>query len=187
MADLRFSCRCGTLNGHVTHASPRGGNHIVCHCADCVRTLVHFGIEANQQDGVDLFQTTPDHIKIDSGKEHLALLTLSPKGAYRWYAKCCDTPFFNSPNTPRFAFATVLTRNIDRPEALGRVIGHTFLPTADGKTRHKNITRPVISLMIKAGAALISGRWRDTPFFDPETREPVAAPTLAPKNAGRAG
>lgn len=143
----------------------------------------HFGIPGTREEGVDLFQTTPDRIRIAAGQDQLALLRLSPRGLMRWYARCCGTPLFNTTSTPLFSFVGVLTRNLEGSEALGPVVAHGFVDDGTGKSRHVHGGRVVRGLLSRAAGALISGRWRQTPFFDPATRAPVAEAELAPRQS----
>ncbi|WP_227285052.1 DUF6151 family protein [Boseongicola sp. H5] len=186
MSDLRFSCTCGALTGHLVEASPRAGAHVICHCEDCRRTLAYYNIPLPADEGVGLFQTNPDNIRIDTGRRYLGLMRLSPRGLFRWYATCCNTPLFNSSTRPRFPFSSVLTRNMVDTDPLGPVVGQVFKRGPNGKTRHQGMGRLVAGMMLRTGSALVTGKWRQTPFFNIETGEPVATPVIAPKDAGRA-
>jgi len=183
MVDLAWHCRCGAMTGHLSVA-PGTGLHLVCHCDSCVRAQRHFGVAASRAEGVGIFQTTPDRLQIDTGAEHLGLSCLSPNGLYRWYATCCDTQIGATARSGRFPFVGLLTTVIADPDALGPVRSEAFVPKAGGKAAHKGSVRMVTTLAGRTIGALVSGRWRQTPFFDTETGAPTATPVMLPKDAG---
>ena len=170
---LHFACSCGELAGRLVDVDARDGTHIVCHCDDCRANLVALGHTDPGAEGVELFQTTPDKIKIDQGGENLALLRLSPKGLMRWYAKCCSTPLFNTTSRRGMAFTGVSAEIIKNHETeLGPVIARGFIKTPSGKVTHEGLRPMLTSMMGRMGKSWIKGTWRDTPFFD-ETGIPV--------------
>ncbi|MEM7723649.1 MAG: DUF6151 family protein [Pseudomonadota bacterium] len=183
--DTRFSCRCGALTGTMAGLTPQTGTRLVCHCEDCARALRHYGIDADTQTGVDLVQTTPDRIHIETGAENLGLARLSPKGLSRWYATCCGTPIFNTLSTPGLPFSTILTDRLEGTEAIGPALARVNKPPSMGKPASERIGKIVVSMLSRAAKARLSGRWRDTPFFDATTGQPVAEPELLPRDAGR--
>ncbi|GAB5449171.1 MAG: hypothetical protein Gyms2KO_40440 [Gymnodinialimonas sp.] len=161
------------------------GTPIICHCDSCVRAQRHFGVEANQAEGVALFQTTPDRFSIEAGAEHLGLARLSPKGTYRWFTRCCNTQLGVSSTTPKFAFFSPIQTIFADAKPLGRVRTHTFVPQPGGADKNKRLAPAVVALLARSVAALVSGRWRETPFFDSATGQPVATPEVLPRDAGR--
>lgn len=171
------------MTGHLSTA-PGSGLHLLCHCDSCVRAQRHFGEPATRSEGVGIFQTTPDRLQIDTGAGHLALATLSPKGLFRWYAKCCDTQLCATARTARFPFVGLLTTTLADAAPLGPARCEAFLPAPGGKVVHKGSLRMVSGLARRTIPALTSGRWRNTAFFDPTTGAPTAAPALLPKDAG---
>lgn len=161
------------------------GTPAVCHCDSCVRAQRHFGIKATQTDGVAVFQTTPDRFSIDRGAKHLALARLSPKGAFRWYAACCDTQLGVSSTTPKFSFFSPVQTILAETQALGRARTHAFVPQPGGGTKHTRLMPTIVALMARSVTALTSGRWKDTPFFDVASGAPVAEPVVLSRDAGR--
>jgi hypothetical protein len=172
--ELTFACRCGRLKGHLTEADPARGTHLRCHCADCRRAADHFGMPGSRAEGIGLWQTTPDKVKIDEGAAYLRLMRLTDKGLLRWYAGCCDTPLFNTMATPKMPFVGVMTDCLADPERLGPVLAEGYVDTGDGRARHRNLGLAMRRLLRRAAGARLSGRWKDTPFFDMTTRRPVA-------------
>lgn len=172
---------------HGTLDVERGsGTPVVCHCDSCARAQRHFGVEATRAEGVAIFQTTPDRFSIDHGARHLALGRLTPRGSYRWFTTCCNTQLGVSSTTPKFAFFGPVQSIFADPTPLGRARTHAFVPHPDGAEKHKRLMPAIMAVMARAAAALASGRWRETPFFDVGTRQPVAVPQVLPKDAGRA-
>ena len=179
--EIAFSCRCGKVAGRLTGVDPNRGTHVRCHCDDCRRANAHFGIPGTREEGVDLWQTTPDTVKIDEGATQLRLLRLSPKGLLRWYAGCCGTPLLNTLATPKMPFVGVIADRLADRTALGPVIAEGFVEGEDGRSRHVHGGRVIRRLLRRALGARLSGRWKDTPFFDPATGAPVAEAEIAPK------
>ncbi len=74
------------------------GKRIVCLCDDC-QTYAHFLGRAHnlldQNGGTEIVPTAPANLRIAEGLEHLKCVRLSPKGMYRFYASCCQTPIGN--------------------------------------------------------------------------------------------
>lgn len=163
---LGFACRCGTLRGEVEDVSPSAYTNIVCHCADCRSAYTHLGLADPEKVGI--LQTTQDRIRITQGGEKLRVFRLSPKGALRWYATCCDTPLFYTPLKPRLVHVGLNTDRLDTPDAVGPVSAKAFVPAGDGKTRNEGLGRMVGRMVTRMAAKNLSGEWRDTPFFDEE-------------------
>lgn len=163
---LHFACACGELSGRLVDVDARSGTHIVCHCNDCRANLTALGHSDPGDAGIELFQTSPDKIKIDTGGEHLALLRLSPRGLMRWYAKCCSTPLFNSMNRRAMPFAGVSVAALKEPEAIGPIVTRGFVKAPSGKVKHEGLRPMLTGMMGRMGKAWIDGSWRDTPFFD---------------------
>lgn len=179
-----WSCRCGTMQGTLDVA--RGhGTAIVCHCDGCVRAQNHFGVAATRSEGVAIYQTTPDRFSIAAGAAQLGLARLSPKGAFRWFATCCNTQLGASPKTPMFAFIGLSQTIFADPTPLGTARTHVFVPQPNGAYKHRRAMPMFIALIGRSAVALASGRWRNTPFFDPQSGQPVVAPQVLPKDAGR--
>jgi hypothetical protein len=125
---------------------------------------------------IDLYQTSPSNLKILSGVENLSVLRLHESvRLLRWYAKCCGTPICNTMVSPKLPVVGIITSNIDTPEALGPVRAQGFVRKG-GRTTHKNLLGLLSRMIGRMARERISGRWRDTPFFDTSTMEPVVTP-----------
>jgi len=92
-------CQCGSVTGEVRNVSPKTGFHVACHCESCQAFPNHIGAGDRTLDphgGTAIYQTNPAQLSFHTGSEHLKCLRLTPKGAYRWYAGCCNTPIGNT-------------------------------------------------------------------------------------------
>ncbi|MEO9572438.1 MAG: DUF6151 family protein [Tateyamaria sp.] len=173
--DLPFACSCGTVNGKLVGVSPTNGNRLECYCGDCRAAEAFATPNRAIPDGpVQLYQTTPAHIRIDAGTGQLAVFSLSPKGVLRWYANCCGTMLFNTLRNPKIAFAAVFTDAISDANALGPVRARANIQNGDGTSRNEGFGRMLRSFAKGAIPARFTGSWKNTPFFDPDTLEPVS-------------
>jgi hypothetical protein len=104
-----FRCRCGQVRGFVADASPRTVNHVGCYCDDC-QAFVHWLGRAELLDAQglsDIVQIAPAAFAFEQGQDRVKGVRLSPKGLYRWYASCCNTPVGNT-LTPSIPFVGIL-------------------------------------------------------------------------------
>jgi hypothetical protein len=163
---LGFGCGCGALSGRLVDVQTHTGTRIQCHCNDCRLGYVVLGQPDPRAQGVGLFQTTPDRIRIDRGTHTLALVRLGPTGLMRWHAACCATPLFNTMARRRIPFAAVQTAAVADPDALGPVRARSFARGKDGRIIHENAGLMVTAMVSRMARAWITGTWRDTPFFD---------------------
>lgn len=179
---LAFSCRCGGIKGALLPTGSRYGTLIRCHCRDCRAGELFHSQPDPAPDGVSLVQTTPDRLRFERGRDKLALMRLSPKGMLRWYAGCCATPMFATLSRPGLPFVDVMANVVTNGDALGRVKATVFLPAPGGQHRHKGAMNMALQIFLRMGAARLSGRWRDTPFFDPDTGKPIAKAIIPDAN-----
>lgn len=174
--DVTLSCSCGALSAKLLNVGPQHGFHASCDCDDCHATNNHHGVHDPKDTAIDLYQTSPSNLKILSGGENLSVLRLHKSGGLlRWYAKCCDTPMYNTMASPKLPVVGVVASNVDNPEALGPVRAQGFVKKG-GKTTHKNMVGMLSRMIGRMARERISGRWRDTLFFDASTMEPVVTP-----------
>ncbi|WGH79116.1 DUF6151 family protein [Jannaschia ovalis] len=149
--------------------------NIVCHCHDCRAAYTHLGLADPEKVGI--LQTAQDRIRITQGGENLRVFRHSPRGALRWYATCCDTPLFYTPLKPRLVHVGVNTDRLEDPTAAGPVQAEAFIPGDNGKQRHKGAGRMIARMAKRVAAHNLSGKWRETPFFDADGN-PVVDPTV---------
>jgi len=178
---LDFACSCGKLHGHIDAKAVPSGAQVVCYCRDCRAAHLYLNQPDPAPGPVALFQTTPDAITISGGAEHLGPLRLSSRGPMRWYATCCDSPLFNTASTPKIPFVGVQLPQIATPDRVGPIICKAFVPKPGGKTAHEGLGRLIWKLLPGILGTRLSGRWRQTPFFDVETGKPVVAAKILSK------
>jgi hypothetical protein len=98
------------VTGAARDTSPSSVNHVVCHCDGC-HTYAHVLGRAtavlDQRGGTELFQMSPRQLVIETGREQLACMRLTEKGALRWYTKCCRTPIAHTLDSKRNPFMAV--------------------------------------------------------------------------------
>lgn len=181
MTDVPFSCSCGEIKGTLHHVTPRNGNHVRCYCAACRAAVLYTTGEDVGTNGVDLYQTTPDKISFQQGPSNLGVFSFSPKKLLRFRAMCCGVQMFTMLPTPKFALAGVMTNLLEDKTAIGPVAMEAFVPQPDGSTKHNSTLRLYGGTMWRALLARISGRWKQTSFFDITTGKPVAEVYLLTK------
>jgi hypothetical protein len=177
-----FACTCGAVRGRVTPATRHSGTHVMCYCADCRAAQIYLGQDDPAPEGVELFQTTPDTIAFERGQDRLGLMRLGPNGLMRWYATCCNAPLFNTLKGPKLPFVGIHVARIADPAPIGPILVRGFMPQPDGSRKHKRVAYMAWQMFTRMLAARLSGRWRQTPFFDIETGAPVAKARIPGKN-----
>lgn len=163
MATVGFACRCGAVTGEVVGVTPAETTHIVCHCRDCRSAYTHLS-EADPGK-VGILHTRQDRIRILSGRSHLRVFRLTPRGALRWYAACCGVPLLLTPLKPRLTHVGVNVDRLGDPSKAGKILAETFIPMPNSQTRSKGLLRTVTRLLSRMLAANMDGSWRGTPFF----------------------
>lgn len=109
--DLDLRCSCGRVHGILRGVSPASVNRLVCYCEGCQRYARALGRAAeilDEHGGSDIFQVSPASLEICSGGELIACLRQTPKGALRWYTRCCASPFVNTVASKSVPFMGVL-------------------------------------------------------------------------------
>src|SRR5579864_1705295 len=109
-----LQCRCGEVRGIVADASPRTANRAVCYCDDCQAFAHRLGRAdlLDAQGGTDIVQLAPASLAFVQGQNRIRGLRLTPKGLYRWYASCCNTPVGNT-LTPAAPFVGIAATTLD--------------------------------------------------------------------------
>lgn len=179
MVDVPFTCRCGKLQGTLRDVG--WGNHARCFCQSCRAADIHTGAPDPGDDGITIYQTTPDKIRFQSGQDQLTVFSFGPKNLLRWQASCCGALMFNTLRAPKMPFAALRTDRINDPAMLGPVASRGFIPVDGGKHRHEGIGALVAGMLWRAFIGRITGRWKQTPFFDTDTLQPVAEVQVLPK------
>ena len=186
--EIPLRCRCGKLQGEVDAA--RIAARAVCYCKDCqafARFLKAEDAVLDASGGTEVEATLPAAVRFTGGLEHLACMSLSPKGIYRWYASCCNTPIGNTPRNPAMSYVGLVRTCLDAPpETLERALGRSHMTANRGSAYGPTSATPVATLLgvARIGGALVkarlSGSYRDNPFFD-AAGAPVCAPRVLTK------
>lgn len=125
MLTIPLKCQCGTVQGSVQLASSKTGNHVVCYCTDCQAFANHLPDTSDILDewgGTAVYQVAPWTVSFDQGADQLRCLRLTPKGLYRWYTACCQTPVGNTVSV-KFPFVGLIHSFLDEGGETGTLIG----------------------------------------------------------------
>jgi hypothetical protein len=182
--DLPFQCRCGELTGKLSDISTLAGDHVVCHCSDCLSFARFCDPDRVPAvvDGVQLFQTRVSRMTISSGKENLACVHLTDRPVLRWYSQCCRTPLFHTVDTGWYPFVTTHVAILDadcRIAAIGEPRGHTFVGDVPAALRNfREVSRFGIMarFIVRMWKDWLSGDFRRAELFEPATLKPIAEP-----------
>ena len=185
MTQIPFSCSCGKVKGKLANATPRGGNHALCFCASCRAGALYCGADDPITDGVELFQTTADQITIETGRDLLVPFSFGSKNLLRWKADCCGVQICSSPRNPGIPFVGIVTDRLENLDTIGPVVSRGFVPQADGKTKNEKLGGLLRVLAFALGKRF-TGAWRKTPFFDPDTKQPIAPVVLISREEKKA-
>ena len=193
-SEIPLSCQCGKVTGCVKDVSPNTGNHIVCMCIDCQTYAHHLNSEEllNENGGTELYQTTPNKVTLNSGQEHVKLLKLTPKGAERFYASCCNTPIANNLSAT-MAFVGVPTAVLDfdsvqtsSDQMIGEVTDFCMAKYGYGDIPKNASNGFPLLLTLKIMKQLLLGKltksYKPNAFYNVETQEPLAKRELIDKN-----
>ena len=191
-SDVIVRCECGSVEGVAHKMSAGHVNRVTCYCSWCQAFAEYLGKADSLLDedgGSDLFQISPGQLEITKGKEFVACLRLSPKGPVRWYADCCKSHLantFGSPSVPFMALPTAFldqsTNNAKQADFLGPVRARV-----NSLVPEQNSSKFTMFLMLVRYSAMLLkwrlfGEHKNSPFFEPQTAEPIAEPILLPKD-----
>ena len=178
---IELRCRCGEVRGVVSNPSQKSANRVVCYCDDCQAFVYQIG-RADLLDahgGTDIVQVAPGSLSIVRGQDKIAGVRLTPKGLFRWYTTCCNTPMGNT-LTPSVPFVGITVQVFDggashADDTFGKPIGAILGKYAVGEAP-KGSTGLNLSLIVRAIAKVLGWRLRGKawphPFFKRETGEP---------------
>ncbi len=196
LPDVPLRCRCGEVRGHVTGASPRTTNRVVCYCDDC-QAYAHALGRADLLDasgGSDIVQVAPSSLSFEQGAERIACMRLTPKGLYRWYAGCCKTPVGNTVGVQvpfvgitrqTFEAAGVRVDDAFGPPG-GRILGRFAVGTPPEGSQKLDVPFLGRTLLLVARWK-IAGKTQPHPFFDAKgaARYPITVLSPADRDALR--
>jgi hypothetical protein len=175
----------------VNGVGKRNGNRCACYCGSCQAFAHYLGrgeeiLDANG--GTDIYQVAPQRLEILEGREHLACVHLTKKPTLRWYTSCCKTPLGNTLNTHKLPFIGLIHNCIDASGIEGgldavvgpvraRVNGTDAIGDTRGLDLHETTPAAVYWRFAKfALPSRLSGAYKKSPLFDPETGRPIVKP-----------
>lgn len=168
MTDAVWTCECGSVSARV----PMTGTRIVCYCETCrgFVTRLDKGDRLDAAGGSDLIQVDPQGVSFTAGTEHLKHLRMTETGPLRCYAACCGTPMANTLPVRAVAFASFQVHDIEPKSALPKVTARVHLKGALAKVKEPtgSVLPLVGGLLGRTAKALVSGKWREHPFFKPD-------------------
>jgi hypothetical protein len=182
-----LSCRCGEVRGWVADAAPRTVNRVVCYCDDCQAFAHHLG-RADLLDaggGSDIVQVAPASLTFVQGQDRIVGLRLTPKGLYRWYTSCCDTPVGNTVS-PAIPFVGIVVQAFDggaqRPDdafggPIGAIMGKFAIGNPPAGSKRMNLSLLLRAIRMMLGWRLRGRAWPH-PFFRRDTRAPIYPVTV---------
>jgi hypothetical protein len=179
---VELRCRCGEVRALVTGASPQTVNRVVCYCDDC-QAFAHRLGRADLLDahgGSDVVQIAPASLTFMQGQHRIVGLRLTPKGLFRWYANCCNTPVGNT-LTPKIPCVGIIAQAFDggarrANEVFGAPVGAILGKYAVGEAPAGS-TGLNLSLILRVVGRVLGWRLRRKvwphPFFGQDTGEPI--------------
>lgn len=178
---LTLRCTCGRVEGTVEdgHAYTRA----TCYCRDCQAYAHWIGKHGtlDAHGGTDIVAMDPRQVCITSGLDHVACMSLSPKGILRWYADCCRTPLANTPRDAKTAYVGLIGPSLAPPQAVDAAFGpagRTVLNTGSATGKVKPTPFAFLRDGLRIFRGVLGARLRKQPptlFFDPDgkpTRTP---------------
>ncbi|CAM4041246.1 DUF6151 family protein [Palleronia rufa] len=171
---VHLSCGCGRTAWQI--APDAQGSRVVCYCADCQTFARHLSAPVPVLDGdggSHIFQTLPSQVRILKGADNLAVLRLGPKGIFRWYAACCNTPVANTLPKSTIPFVGMILR--PGTTDFGKVVARAFTDAARRPIKQKGMARAGLGVISRAIAGRLAGAHRAGPFFS-DSGAPVVEP-----------
>jgi len=189
---LAIRCQCGYVVGTATGLSPGAGTRVVCYCDDCQAFADQLGqgeVVLDRNGGTEIFQMSPAALTVSRGLDRLVCLKLTRKGPLRWYTDCCKTPIGNTPATYKLPYVgLILACVVTAGDSLDQVLGPVRVRVMTRHARGDLGTLPdahdgfslshIARILWKILTWRVRGDHQHSPFFDPETGVPIAAPLL---------
>lgn len=183
---MALRCRCGKLQGELDTQGVSA--RAACYCKACQQYARFLHDEPDFLDeagGTDIAASLPSALRFTGGLEHLACMSLSEKGIYRWYAACCRTPIGNTPRDPKVAYVGVVRAALaDSDAVVDQALGPCDVMLNTESARHPVASTPVktawsIAKIIKmiVSARVFKG-YLNNPLFDQSRGAPVRQPQV---------
>jgi hypothetical protein len=169
METFLWRCRCGGVEVEFPVARTLNA---ACYCTFCRHYLTDLEATEALDDagGVAYLHALPHDLKFLRGWDRMRVLSYTRRGARRWYAGCCNTPFANTLPRPMPPYTSVAAHWASpRPDRTQT--GFVANAKSAQKQPLMNSNAPVrtlAKLALRTGAAILSGKARRNPFFGPD-------------------
>jgi len=184
---MEVHCRCGEVRGFIADASPNTVNRVVCYCDDC-QAFAHQLGRADLLDahgGSDIVQFAPGSLTFVQGQDRIVGLRLTPKGLFRWYTRCCNTPVGNTVS-PAIPFVGIVVEALDGGaqraddvfgKPIGAILGKYAVGDVPAASRGMSLSLMWRAIRLVLGWRLRGHAWPN-PFFRRDTRAPIYPVTV---------
>ncbi len=180
---LTLRCECGQVAGTVE--TRQVYVRATCYCHDCqayARFLGRPGL-TDAEGGTDILAMNPAAVRIASGQEQIACMSLSDKGLLRWYAACCRTPLGNTPRDAKVTYVGICANSLSPAKAVDDALGPANRVVLQAKSAKGPVrTTPVAFLLggLRIARNIVAARLRKQApslFFD-AGGQPIRAPEV---------
>lgn len=189
--EMNIECDCGAVKGTVESKHLKG-YRATCLCDDC-QAYAHYIQRADTLDangGTDVIPVMPSHYALQSGIGNLKCVRLSPKGMFRWYASCCNSPMGNSMPTQKIPYLGVPERVFAKKysaeqieKEFGPVLERVQAQFAKGTLPPLSQKKVSLTFLLRVLKFIIfaklTGAGKPSPFFN--NGEPIAKPYILNK------
>jgi len=139
--------------------------------------------------GTDIVAVDARNVRLASGTQGLACLSLSPQGLLRWYASCCSTPLANTTRDWKLPYMGMVHTCLREPQPLEQSFPEVQMRVNTKSAKGKPPPAAGVAgvarfgrLMLGLTASRLSGAYRTTPLFDAHG-QPVVTVGVAPGEA----
>lgn len=169
---LPWTCTCGHV---VARVEARARDQVICHCRYCRAFARHLGHAKilDAAGGTRLILTTPNRVMIDSGVTDLAVLRLSRRGPFRWYAGCCHSPMINVFPNPSIAYASIVAQGFGDAAPYGKVFRVARTSATAPVAQEGNGFSLAFGIAWRIVSTWAKGGHRQSPFFGADGTPPM--------------
>ena len=176
MQSYHWQCRCGQVQVDFPVARTLS---VGCYCTYCRHFLTDLGATEGLDGagGVAYLNALPHNLAFARGWDRMRVLSYSRRGARRWYASCCNTPFATTLPKPMPPYSSV-TAHWATPRADSTQTGFVAFPKSaltEPLMQSNARVRTFAKLAARTTFAILAGGARHNPFFgsDGQTSKPV--------------
>lgn len=185
---MHIQCECGKFRAQLEQFPHNTPGRLVCYCDDC-QALLHYLNRADLLDaagGTEVIPVYPSEIKILEGREVLKCVRLSPKGLYRWFTGCCNTPVAST--RPGFPWVGMVHRVYSVQDSdylektLGpiksRIMGRFAKGTPPSGTASGIDFKGFVTVLPFLLKGALMGKAKRSPFFEQDGVTPIVHPRV---------